>query len=122
MKGKLRMSLTRTASFIRRLVTFRFLNILPGTSRLTRSLQLTRVTNRGEVIAFQRRAVGATGTTVVRYQFVNAATGVPVSNSVTVSGNRVVVLPFVLPAGTVKLRITNVGTATVQVEGVILVF
>lgn len=126
MKGSLRMALkrstTRSTTIVRKLVTFLFPNILGGTSVTTRSFRVTRIVNTGELIVSQRRAAGSTSTPVVRYQFVNAVTGVPVSNSVTVTGSRLVILPFTLPAGTFRLRITNVGTGGVRVEGVILVF
>jgi hypothetical protein len=122
--GSLRMVLQRRASttFIRKLITFFFPNIFPGTSVVTRSFQVNQLINTGEVIVSQRRSAGSIATPVVRYQFVNAETGLPVTNSVTVTGTRIVVLPFTLPSGTFRLRITNIGTGNVQVEGVILVF
>ncbi|UUZ85039.1 hypothetical protein LJK88_16490 [Paenibacillus sp. P26] len=121
-KGSLRLALKRSTATIRQLITFLFPNIFPGTSVTTRSFQVTGLVNTGEVIVSQRRAAGITATPVVRYQFVNAVTGIPVTNSITVTGTRTVILPFSLPAGTFRLRVTNVGTGGVRVEGVILVF
>ncbi|WP_040951482.1 hypothetical protein [Gorillibacterium massiliense] len=121
MKGSLIMALKRSTSIIRQLITFLFVSIFPGTSVVTRSFRVIRLVNRGEVIVSQRRATG-TATPIVRFQFINAVTGVPVTNSVTVTGTRTVVLPFVLPSGTFRLRVTNIGASNVRVEGVILVF
>jgi len=123
-KGSLKTVLQRTTStsFIRQLITFLFPNISPGTSVVTRSFRVNQLINPGEVIVSQSRAAGSSTSPIVRYQFVNAATGLPVTNSVTVTGTRIVVLPFTLPSGTFRLRITNVGTGNVRVEGVILVF
>ncbi|WP_058302276.1 hypothetical protein [Gorillibacterium timonense] len=122
MKGSLRLALKQSTTTIRQLITFLFVTIFPGTSVVTRSFRLTRLVNTGEVIVSQSRAAGSTATPVVRYQFVNAVTGLPVTNSITVTGTRIVVLPFVLPAGSFRLRISNIGTGGVRVEGVILVF
>ncbi|KEO83899.1 hypothetical protein [Tumebacillus flagellatus] len=107
----------RPVSVVRRIVVFNF-TIPKGQSRSTRSFQLRNVINRGEVIVSQSAAGGA----LVRYQFVNATTGAPVSNAVTVSGNRTVVLPFSLPAGNDRLRITNIGSTTATVEGAVIIF
>jgi hypothetical protein len=122
MKGSLRLAIKRSTTTIRQLITFLFPNIFPGTSVVTRSFRVTQLVNTGEVIVSQRRAAGSSTTPIVRYQFVNAVTGLPVTNSVTVTGTRIIVLPFILPPGTFRLRITNVGTGVVRVEGVILVF
>jgi hypothetical protein len=122
MKGSLRLALKRSVSTIRQLITFLFPNISPGASVTTRSFKVTRALNTGEVIVSQSRAAGSTTTPVVRYQFINAVTGLPATNSITVTGTRIAILPFVLPAGTFRLRITNVGTGAVRVEGVIIVF
>lgn len=122
MKGSLKKALKRSTSIIRQLITFLFPTIFPGVSVVTRAFQVTRLVNTGEVIVSQSRAGGSTANPVVRYQFVNAVTGMPVTNSVTVTGTRIVILPFTLPAGTFRLKITNVGTGKVRVEGVILVF
>ncbi|WP_438434277.1 hypothetical protein [Gorillibacterium sp. sgz500922] len=122
MKGSLRTALKRSTTLIRQLITFLFPTIFPGTSVVTRSFRVTQLVNNGEVIVSQSRATGSTATPVVRYQLVNAGTGLPVTNSITVTGTRIVVLPFVLPPGTFRLRIANSGTGGVRVEGVILVF
>lgn len=111
----------RSARRVRRVVSFRFPRINAGASVSTQAFTLRNLINLGEVIVTQR-ALTAGRTAVVRYQFVNAATGRPVSNAVTVTGNRTVVLPFTLPPGTDRLRITNVGSAPVSVEGTILHF
>lgn len=125
MAGKLRMATNRTRrsiNLVRRIVVFRFTRINPGKSVFSLPVQLRNVVNNGEVIIAQRSTGGSIATPTVRYQFVNSATGLPVSNPVTVSGNRTVVLPFSLPAGTDRLKITNVGVGPVAVEGAILVF
>jgi hypothetical protein len=122
MKGSLRLALKRSASIIRQFIRFFFPNIFPGTSVITRSFRVTQLINTGEVIVSQLRAAGSTTTPVVRYQFINAVTGLPATNSITVTGTRIAILPFILPAGTFRLRITNVGTGRVRVDGVIFVF
>jgi hypothetical protein len=122
MKATLKLGLKRSTSIIRQLVTFRFIRIVPGQSVVTRAFRGRNVINTGEVIVSQRPATGSIAIPRVRYQIVNAVTGAPVTNSVTVVGTRIVVLPFVIPAGTFRLRITNVGAGPVNVEGVILVF
>ncbi|WP_156389902.1 MULTISPECIES: hypothetical protein [unclassified Paenibacillus] len=53
---------------------------------------------------------------------VNAVTGTPVTNSVTLTGTLTVALSFRLPASRYKLRITNVGAGAASVQGVIVVF
>lgn len=124
MAGTIRLSKngTRRVGLIRNIVVFRFTRINVGQSVLSRSVTLRNVVNNGEVIVAQRSTGGSIANPVVRYQFVNATTGAPVSNPLTVSGNRTVVLPFSLPARTVRLRITNVGSGPVAVEGAIVVF
>ncbi|TCP53399.1 hypothetical protein EV586_106148 [Tumebacillus sp. BK434] len=123
MAGRLRVASirsTRPTQRIRQIVTFRFNRIGAGFFVVTRPVRLRNIINNGEVIVSQRSLSAAQA--VVRYQFVNATTGVPVSNSVTVRGNRTVVLPFLLPAGTVRLRISNIGAGAVALHGVVIVF
>lgn len=124
MAGTIRLSKTgsRRVGLVRQLVVFRFNRINVGQTVVSRPVTLRNIVNNGEVIVSQRSTSGSIANPVVRYQFVNATTGRPVSNPVTVSGNRTVVLPFSLPAGTDRLRITNVGSGPVAVEGAILVF
>ncbi|MEB3100579.1 hypothetical protein [Ferviditalea candida] len=119
---KLRKSNLRSSAGIRGLTVFSFTRISPNTFVYTTSFTVARLFNTGEVIVSQRPATGSTAIPTVRYQFVNAITNVPVTNFVTVSGTRISVLRFVLPPGTFKLKITNVGSGPVEVEGVILVF
>lgn len=121
-KPSLKMSRKRSAAHIRQFVVFRFPRIAPGESVVTESFRLRNIVNTGEVIVSQRPASSSTATPVVRYQIVDAATGRPITNSVTVTGTRTAVLPFIVPAGTDRLQIRNVGAGSVTVQGVILVF
>lgn len=112
----------RSRSRIRRLVTFQFPRIVPGQSVVTGAFTTIGAITTGEVIVSQRPATGSIATPRVRYQIVNAVTGLPVTNSLTLVGTRTAVLRFIVPAGTFRLRITNDGTGAVNVSGVILVF
>lgn len=107
---------------IRNLVLFQFPRIAVNQMVSTQAIRLNNVANTGEVIVAQRPASGSTAAPRIRYQFVDATTGRPVSNAVTVSGTRIVVLPFTLARGTVRLQITNTGTGPANVSGAILVF
>ncbi|WP_276356101.1 hypothetical protein [Cohnella caldifontis] len=121
MRPSLKRSARRSSlKTIRQVIPFIFLSFR-GTV-LTASFQVRRAINRGEVVVSQSRGVGTTATPVIRYQFVNAVTGLPATNSVTVTGVRTVTLPFILPAGTFRLRITNIGAGAATVRGAILVF
>jgi hypothetical protein len=113
-------SISRTRVSFRRVVPFTFVSFR-GTV-LTASFRVRRAVNRGEVIVSQSRGSGSSAVPVIRYQFVHAATGLPATNSVTVVGVRSVVLPFILPAGTFRLRITNIGAGSATVRGTVLVF
>ncbi|MGO4274393.1 hypothetical protein AB4Z22_31930, partial [Paenibacillus sp. TAF58] len=74
-----------------------------GTVFTTGTFRVWNLVNRGEIIVTQRRGAGSITTPVVRYQIVNAITGNPVTNSVTVTGTLTVALTFRIPAGTYKL-------------------
>lgn len=120
MPSSLRLSLRRSGRPLRRLLTFNF-PFFNGTVE-TNSFRVRNRVNRGEIIVSQRRGAGSITTPIVRYQIVDAATGRPVTNSVTVTGVRTVRLFFTVPAGTFRLRITNVGKGAASVQGVILIF
>lgn len=120
MRPSLRLSLKRSRGPIRRILTFRF-PFFNGTVE-TGAFRVRQRVNRGEIIVSQSRGAGSITTPIVRYQIVDAATGRPVTNSVTVTGVRTVRLFFTLPPGTFRLRITNVGAGPAAVQGVILVF
>lgn len=122
MKSHLRMSRQRSTAVIRQLTVFRFSRIRPNAVVFSRSLTVRRLVNIGEVIVSQRPFTGSIAAPSIRYQFVNAVTGVPITNFVTVTGTRTAILPFRIPPGTVKLKITNVGSGSAAVQGVILVF
>lgn len=112
-------SLKRSAR-LQRLLTFTF-PFFNGTV-FTGTFQVRNLVNRGEIIVSQRRGAGSITPPVVRYQIVNAVTGIPVTNSVTLTGTLTVALSFHIPAGTYKLRITNIGAGAASVQGVIVVF
>ncbi len=120
MRPSLRLSLKKSRGPIRRIIAFRFPSFR-GTVE-TDAFQVRNLVNRGEIIVSQNRGAGSITTPIVRYQIVNAATGRPVTNSVTVTGVRTARLFFTVPAGTFRLRITNVGAGAASVQGVILVF
>jgi len=117
--SSLKMSARRSAARVRQLVVFRFNRVNPGRSVLTGTFRARGIVNTGEVVVSQRPAAGSTATPVVRYQIVNAATGLPVTNRLTVTGTRVAVLRFVLPPGNFRLRITNAGAGPVAVSGAV---
>ncbi|MBB6671870.1 hypothetical protein [Cohnella nanjingensis] len=120
--ASLKLTQSRSQLRIRRLVVFRFPRIVPGQSVTTNAFTAIGAVTTGEVIVSQSPAAGSIATPRVRYQIVNAVTGRPVTNSITLVGTRTAVLRFVVPAGTFRLRITNVGTGAVAVNGVIIVF
>lgn len=120
--ASLTLARSRSRSRIRRLVVFRFPRIVPGQSVTTNAFRAFGALTTGEVDVSQSRAIGSIATPRVRYQIVNAVTGRPVTNAITLVGTRTAVLRFVVPAGTFRLRITNVGTGAVAVSGVIFVF
>lgn len=104
---------------LRRLLRFVF-PFFTGTV-VTDAFRVRNRVNKGEIIVSQRRGAGSTTTPVIRYQIVDAVTGRPVTNSVTVTGVVTVRLHFVVPAGTFRLRITNVGAQAAAVQGVIVI-
>lgn|GEM_PF-5474735 len=121
-KPYLRRTVVRSTTAIRHQVVFRFPRIAPGQSVTTDAFRARHHVTHGEIIVTQKRASGSRSLPVVRYQLVDASTGRAVTNSVIVTGSRTVVLPFVVPHGRFRLRITNRGRGSVSVRGTILVF
>jgi hypothetical protein len=99
---------------------FRFPAIFPGRTVVTRAFATVDFLG-GEVIVSQRPAVGRE-LPRVNYQIVNAITGRPATNSVTLVGTRVETLRFIVPAGLYRLRIRNIGASAVSVSGTVITF
>ncbi|MBB6733864.1 hypothetical protein [Cohnella zeiphila] len=119
--GSLKLSRGRSRTSIRRLVVFRFPVIFPGRTVVTGAFRTFDFLG-GEVVVSQRPAAGSREIPRVNYQIVNAVTGLPVTNSVTLVGTRIEVLRFIVPAGTFRLRIRNIGLGAVTVSGTIITF
>jgi hypothetical protein len=122
LKPSLKLSRKRSVSSIRRSVVFRFPRIGPGVTVFSGAFRLRNSINFGEVIISQRPSAGFLAAPVIRYQIVDAVTNRPITNAVTVRGTRTFVLAFVVPAGTDRIRITNVGPSPAEVNGTVLVF
>ncbi|MEW9701986.1 hypothetical protein [Paenibacillus sp. SI8] len=122
MKPSLKLTSKRSSSIILRSVVFLFPRIGSGVTVFSGAFRLRNVVNFGEIIISQRPSAGFLTQPVIRYQIVDAVTHRPITNAVTVRGTRTFVLTFVVPAGTDRLQITNVGPSPAEVNGKVLIF